>query len=191
MAQDLVEGALVKQLNNEFELFIDGLTQSREQSEKENKDLSNIFNRLENQLKQVLLFLQNESVSEKDSSLNFIDSIREDFKSNTDKISDVLGSEVSSTSNQKTNPDERNKAVLKNLPYNEGIGFALIINKLEEIIGIMKNGDNGGDDKGGGGKGIRIVRKKEDLEEAFKSAQSETLAAFGDDTMYMENPCMI
>ena len=52
MAQDLVEGALVKQLNNEFELFIDGLTQSREQSEKENKDLSNIFNRLENQLKQ-------------------------------------------------------------------------------------------------------------------------------------------
>lgn len=39
---------------------------------------------------------------------------------------------------------------------------------------------------GGGGKGIRIVRKKEDLEEAFKSAQSETLAAFGDDTMYME-----
>ena len=39
---------------------------------------------------------------------------------------------------------------------------------------------------GGGGKGIRIVRTKEDLEEAFKSAQSETLAAFGDDTMYME-----
>ena len=163
MAQDLVEGALVKQLNNEFELFIDGLTQSREQSEKENKDLSNIFNRLENQLKQVLLFLQNESISEKDSSLNFIDSIREDFKSNTDKISDVLGSEVSSTSNQKTNPDERNKAVLKNLPYNEGIGFALIINKLEEIIGIMKNDNNGGDDKGGGGKGIGNFFKKLDF----------------------------
>ena len=59
MAQDLVEGALVKQLNNEFELFIDGLTQSREQSEKENKDLSNIFNRLENQLKQILLWKTN------------------------------------------------------------------------------------------------------------------------------------
>ena len=39
---------------------------------------------------------------------------------------------------------------------------------------------------GGGGKGIRIVRKKEDLANAFESAQSETLAAFGDDTMYME-----
>lgn len=39
---------------------------------------------------------------------------------------------------------------------------------------------------GGGGKGIRIVRKKEDLKEAFLSAQSETKAAFGDDSMYME-----
>lgn len=39
---------------------------------------------------------------------------------------------------------------------------------------------------GGGGKGIRIVRKKEDLQKAFEAAKSETKAAFGDDTMYME-----
>ena len=39
---------------------------------------------------------------------------------------------------------------------------------------------------GGGGKGIRIVRKKEELKEAFLSAQSETKAAFGDDSMCME-----
>ena len=39
---------------------------------------------------------------------------------------------------------------------------------------------------GGGGKGIRIVRKKEDLQNAFESAKSETKAAFGDDAMYME-----
>lgn len=39
---------------------------------------------------------------------------------------------------------------------------------------------------GGGGKGIRIVREKESLEEAFESARSETIAAFGDDKMYME-----
>lgn len=39
---------------------------------------------------------------------------------------------------------------------------------------------------GGGGKGIRIVRRKEDLETAFESAKSETKAAFGDDQMYME-----
>ena len=163
MAQDLVESALAKELNNTMEVFIDGLTQSKEQSEKENKDLSNIFNKLGNQLERVLLLQQNENTSEKESFSNFINSIREDFKSDTDKISDVLGGDVSSTSNQKTNPDERNKAVLKNLPYNEGIGFALIINKLEEIIGIMKNGDNGGDDKGGSGKGIGNFFKKLDF----------------------------
>ncbi|MBQ1993288.1 MAG: acetyl-CoA carboxylase biotin carboxylase subunit [Lachnospiraceae bacterium] len=39
---------------------------------------------------------------------------------------------------------------------------------------------------GGGGKGIRIVRKKEELADAFESAKSETIAAFGDDKMYME-----
>lgn len=39
---------------------------------------------------------------------------------------------------------------------------------------------------GGGGKGIRIVRSREELADAFESAKSETLAAFGDDTMYME-----
>lgn len=39
---------------------------------------------------------------------------------------------------------------------------------------------------GGGGKGIRIVRSEEELEEAFESARSETVKAFGDDKMYME-----
>ncbi|MGE4214012.1 MAG: acetyl-CoA carboxylase biotin carboxylase subunit [Anaerotignaceae bacterium] len=39
---------------------------------------------------------------------------------------------------------------------------------------------------GGGGKGIRIVRSEEELEAAYESAKSETKAAFGDDTMYME-----
>lgn len=39
---------------------------------------------------------------------------------------------------------------------------------------------------GGGGKGIRIVQQKEELAQAFEAAQSETLAAFGDDQMYME-----
>ncbi len=39
---------------------------------------------------------------------------------------------------------------------------------------------------GGGGKGIRIVRDESELENAYESAKSETKAAFGDDTMYME-----
>lgn len=39
---------------------------------------------------------------------------------------------------------------------------------------------------GGGGKGIRIVRSRDELQDAFEAAQSETLAAFGDGSMYME-----
>lgn len=39
---------------------------------------------------------------------------------------------------------------------------------------------------GGGGKGIRIVHSKQDMENAFESAKSEALVGFGDDTMYME-----
>ncbi len=39
---------------------------------------------------------------------------------------------------------------------------------------------------GGGGKGIRIVRSREEMEKAFLSAKSETKAAFNDDALYME-----
>ena len=39
---------------------------------------------------------------------------------------------------------------------------------------------------GGGGKGIRKVPKKSELEKHFLSAKSEAKAAFGDDAMYME-----
>jgi acetyl-CoA carboxylase biotin carboxylase subunit len=40
---------------------------------------------------------------------------------------------------------------------------------------------------GGGGRGIRIVRSKEDLKKAFETAKNEAKVAFGDDTMYMKN----
>ena len=39
---------------------------------------------------------------------------------------------------------------------------------------------------GGGGKGIRVVRNEEALEKAYAAAKSETKAAFGDDSLYME-----
>lgn len=39
---------------------------------------------------------------------------------------------------------------------------------------------------GGGGRGIRIVRSKEELKKAFETAKNEAKVAFGDDTMYME-----
>ena len=39
---------------------------------------------------------------------------------------------------------------------------------------------------GGGGKGMRVVEAEADIERAFESAQREALAAFGDDSMYLE-----
>lgn len=39
---------------------------------------------------------------------------------------------------------------------------------------------------GGGGKGIRIVHSREELENAFESAKNEAVAGFGDDAVYME-----
>ncbi len=39
---------------------------------------------------------------------------------------------------------------------------------------------------GGGGKGMRLVWKEEDLQEAWDSARQESKAAFGNDAMYME-----
>ena len=39
---------------------------------------------------------------------------------------------------------------------------------------------------GGGGRGIRLIRAKEDLEEAYLQATSEALSAFGDGSVYLE-----
>ena len=39
---------------------------------------------------------------------------------------------------------------------------------------------------GGGGRGMRVVHKAEDLEKNFLAAESEALTAFGDGTLYME-----
>jgi acetyl-CoA carboxylase biotin carboxylase subunit len=39
---------------------------------------------------------------------------------------------------------------------------------------------------GGGGKGMRIVEREDELEQAFHTAQRETLTAFGKDHLYLE-----
>jgi acetyl-CoA carboxylase biotin carboxylase subunit len=39
---------------------------------------------------------------------------------------------------------------------------------------------------GGGGKGMRVVSKEDELEDAWDSARQESAAAFGNDGMYME-----
>ncbi len=55
--------------------------------------------------------------------------------------------------------------------------------KLAEEIGypVMLKATSGG-----GGRGMRAVWKKEDLQAAWDSARQESMAAFGDDGMYME-----
>lgn len=39
---------------------------------------------------------------------------------------------------------------------------------------------------GGGGKGMRLITKEEEINEAFETARSEAFASFGDDTVYLE-----
>ncbi len=39
---------------------------------------------------------------------------------------------------------------------------------------------------GGGGRGIRLINKKEEIESAFLSAQAEAIACFADGSLYME-----
>jgi len=39
---------------------------------------------------------------------------------------------------------------------------------------------------GGGGRGMRVVRDKEELEKSYESAEAEAYLAFGDKTLYME-----
>ena len=55
--------------------------------------------------------------------------------------------------------------------------------KLAKIIGypvIVKAS------AGGGGRGMRVVEQEEDMEVAFFSAESESITAFGDGTLYLE-----
>ena len=40
---------------------------------------------------------------------------------------------------------------------------------------------------GGGGKGMRVAENEAGFDMAFRTAQKETKAAFGDDTMYIEH----
>lgn len=39
---------------------------------------------------------------------------------------------------------------------------------------------------GGGGRGIRVIRSEDELRESFATAGAESLAAFGDDSLYIE-----
>nr|NQU90386.1 acetyl-CoA carboxylase biotin carboxylase subunit [Bacteroidota bacterium] len=58
----------------------------------------------------------------------------------------------------------------------------LAISKIEEIgLPVMIKAS-----AGGGGKGMRLVKKKADILSSIRSARSEAITAFGDDAVYIE-----
>ena len=76
------------------------------------------------------------------------------------------------------------KANVPIIPGTEGIIESFIEAKSEaEKIGypVMIKAASGG-----GGKGIRIVHKEEELENAYNAAKSESKVNFGDDSVYIE-----
>lgn len=40
---------------------------------------------------------------------------------------------------------------------------------------------------GGGGKGMRVVNNKDEMESLFRMAQNESKASFGDDKIFLKN----
>lgn len=80
--------------------------------------------------------------------------------------------------------DTMNKAGVPTIPGSEGLlesmTDAIKIAKKIKYPVILKA------TAGGGGKGMRIVWKEEELETAWASAKQEAGAAFGNDGMYME-----
>lgn len=80
----------------------------------------------------------------------------------------------------------REQAVKANIPVIPGSGA---IHRVEEV---HEFGNKHGfpiiikATLGGGGRGMRIVNNKEEVEEAYNRAKSEAKAAFGDDEIYVE-----
>ncbi len=80
--------------------------------------------------------------------------------------------------------DTMKKAGVPTIPGSEGlIDDFTHCQKLAEEVGfpVMLKAT-----AGGGGRGMRLVWKKEELEAAWDSARQESAAAFGNDGMYME-----
>ena len=77
------------------------------------------------------------------------------------------------------------KAGVPTIPGSDGLikNFEECKKLAKEVIGypVMLKATSGG-----GGKGMRLVWKEDELEDAWNSAKTEAKAAFGDDGMYME-----
>lgn len=84
------------------------------------------------------------------------------------------------------------KAVLKELISNTGLTVIPGTKALSSVEEAKKAADEIGYPvmlkacAGGGGRGIRLIRTPDDLEEAYLQATSEAIAAFGDGSVYIE-----
>ncbi|DAZ99854.1 TPA: hypothetical protein N0F65_008597 [Lagenidium giganteum] len=84
--------------------------------------------------------------------------------------------------------EAREIAIANNVPVVPGTDGP--VNTLEEAKAFIDSGVGYPviikASMGGGGRGMRVVTKAEDLEENFQRASSEALAAFGDGTVFIE-----
>ena len=80
----------------------------------------------------------------------------------------------------------RRAAVDAGVPLLQGTDQAVTFNELAEFFDTVEGSIIIKAVAGGGGRGTRVVHKKEDLEEAFTRCQSEAEAAFGLGDVYVE-----
>lgn len=84
------------------------------------------------------------------------------------------------------------KAVLKELIRNTGLSVIPGTQAVTSVEEAQKAADRIGYPvmlkacAGGGGRGIRLIRSAEDLDEAYLQATSEAVSAFGDGSVYLE-----
>ncbi len=84
------------------------------------------------------------------------------------------------------------KAILKELISNTGLNVIPGTNAVSTIEDAKKAAEKLGYPvmlkacTGGGGRGIRLIRSEDDLEEAYLQATVEALSAFGDASVYLE-----
>lgn len=84
------------------------------------------------------------------------------------------------------------KAVLKELIRNTGLSVIPGTQAVTSVEEVQKAADRIGYPvmlkacAGGGGRGIRLIRSAEDLDEAYLQATSEAVSAFGDGSVYLE-----
>ncbi|MCD8218778.1 MAG: pyruvate carboxylase [Clostridiales bacterium] len=95
----------------------------------------------------------------------------------TSDIMNAMGDKISS----------KKMAIEANVPIIPGVDYAIkdteTAKKVAEMVGfpIMLKASNGG-----GGRGMRIVDRMEDLEKEFNEAKNESKKAFGDDKIFIE-----